>query len=187
MVSRADHLIVNSELPPNMSKAFTKESDDEGPDSPPGQRASASLPPGARNYMTPGGAHRWRAEVARLEQVERLALANAPEQRRKLNQRIAEIEQILESAEIVPPPDQPEARQRVVFGATVTVREVRSGEESRYRIVGVDELDQGEDHVSLHAPIARALINRRPGERVRFRFPAGEEELEIIAIDYEDP
>ncbi len=176
----------------DMSKAFTKESDTEQPDELIGQRASASLPPGVRNYMTPGGARRLREELARLVEVARPALAEASDQdseigrqRRKLNQRIADLEQILESAEVVPTPEQPDARQRVVFGATVTVREIRTGEQSRYQIVGVDEVDLGDDRVSLHAPIARALINTRPGERVRFRFPAGEEELEVVAVDYD--
>ena len=178
---------------PNMSKAFTKESDAEPPDdSPAGQRASASLPPGTPNYITLAGAQRFRDELARLTQVKRPALTEAADQsgeiaqqRRRLNQRIAELEQTLKSAEVVPPPEQPDARQRVVFGAMVTVREVRTGEDSRYHIVGVDEVDAGEDCVSLYAPIARALIGTRLGERVRFRFPAGEEELEIIAIEYE--
>ena len=177
-----------------MSKAFTKESDTDNADDLIGSRAAASPPPGVANYLTDSGARRLRDELARLVQVERAALANASPPdggettrlRRKLNQRIADLEQILASAKVVPPPEQPEERRRVVFGAAVTVRAVRTGEVSRYRIVGVDEVGLGEDRVSLHAPIARALINARLGERVRFRFPAGEEELEIVAVDYEE-
>ena len=142
--------------------------------------------------MTPGGAQRLRDELEQLVRVERPSLAETADrdvetsaQRRRLNQRISELEHILQSVEVVPPPMGREARERVVFGATVTVREVHTGEESRYQIVGVDEVDLSGERVSLHAPIARALINTRRGERVRFRFPAGEEELEIIAVDYE--
>ena len=68
--------------------------------------------------------------------------------------------------------------------ATVTVRE-GSGEESIYRIVGVDETDFDRGWVSAQSPIARALLNGKLGECVRFRFPSGEEDLEIIAITYE--
>ncbi len=171
-----------------MSKAFTKESDDEPEETPSVLPASASLPPGTKNYMTPGGAQRLRTELQTLTQVERPKLVvggEAVQQRRKLNARIAEIEMILQSAEIVPPPTGEEDRGRVVFGATVTVREVRSGARERYRIVGVDEVDFSEEGVTFQAPIARALINRRLGERVRFRFPAGEEELEIVAVEYD--
>ncbi len=176
-----------------MSKAFTKESDDEPEETLGVLPASASLPPGTKNYMTPGGARRLRTELQTLVQVERPKLAvgadagsEAVQQRRKLNGRIAELETILQSAEIVPPPTGEADRGRVVFGATVTVREVRSGERERYQIVGVDEVDFGDERVSFQAPVARALINRRLGERVRFRFPAGEEELEIVAVEYEE-
>jgi transcription elongation factor GreB len=70
------------------------------------------------------------------------------------------------------------------FGATVVVRE-ESGGESTYRIVGVDETDFDRGWVSWLSPIAKALMNARLGERVRFKFPSGEEELEIIDISYE--
>ncbi len=173
-----------------MSKAFTKESDDAPVDGPMTRRASASLPPGTKNYLTPGGERRIREELKQLEEAERPTLegdrgGEGTQQRWKLNQRVAELEQILQSAEIVPPPAGEDARKEVVFGATVTVREVRTGEESRYQIVGVDEVDIGEDRVSWRAPIARVLIGARRGERVRFRFPAGEEDLEIVAVEYE--
>ncbi len=81
------------------------------------------------------------------------------------------------------PPPAP-ADDRVRFGATVTVRD-NAGEEMCYRIVGVDEADIDRDWVSWLSPIARALLNARRGERVRFKFPAGEKELEIVAITYD--
>lgn len=175
---------------PAMSKAFTKESDDEPEEDLSVLPASASLPPGTKNYMTPGGASRLRTELQELVQVERSKLTASADGevvqlRRRLNGRIAELETIMQSAEIVPPPIGEDERKRVVFGATVTVREVRTGSEERYQIVGVDEVDFSDERVTFQAPIARALINRRLGERVRFRFPAGEEELEIIAVEYE--
>ena len=71
----------------------------------------------------------------------------------------------------------------VRFGASVTVREA-DGSESRYRIVGADEVNLDRDWVSWMTPIARALLNARLGEKVRFRFPSGEKELEVVAINY---
>lgn len=174
-----------------MSKAFTKESDDEQEDDLPSQPPSASLPPGTRNYLTASGARRLRDELETLtasaqngETTQGGVLVD-DRRRRSLKRRAAEIEQILRSAEVVAAPAEAEARNKVSFGATVTVREVHSREQFRYQIVGVDELDLGEDRVSLHAPVARALLNARVGERVRFRFPAGEELLEIVSVDYE--
>jgi transcription elongation factor GreB len=75
-------------------------------------------------------------------------------------------------------------RHSLRFGATVTVRE-QSGEEATYRIVGTDESDPDRGWVSWLSPIARALMNAQLGERIRFKFPAGEEELEIVNIAYE--
>jgi transcription elongation factor GreB len=72
----------------------------------------------------------------------------------------------------------------VRFGACVTVRESDGGEAS-YRIVGVDESDADKNWVSWMSPIAKALLNRKRGEQVRFKFPSGEETLEIIEISYE--
>ena len=83
---------------------------------------------------------------------------------------------------MTPPPAPP--WDQVRFGTTVTVRKP-SGDETRYRIVGVDEMDVDRDWVSWLSPIARALLNARLGQRVRFKFPSGEEELEITAIAYE--
>ena len=69
------------------------------------------------------------------------------------------------------------------FGATVTVHDGRK--ESRYRIVGVDETDLARDGVSWFSPLARALMNAKVGDRVRFKVPAGEKQLEVRRIEYE--
>ena len=54
-----------------------------------------------------------------------------------------------------------------------------------YRIVGADEIDLDQDWVSWVSPIARALLNARLGQRVPFKFPSGETELEVIRIEYQ--
>ncbi|HZM02968.1 MAG TPA: GreA/GreB family elongation factor [Candidatus Saccharimonadales bacterium] len=168
-----------------MSKAFTRELDD-APERVALPRPSASLPPGAKNYMTPQGAHRMRAELENLAE-ERLRLLGGPSEEKTaqlplLDQRIYLLRQNLESAEVVNPPTG--APDRVLFGATVTVRE-RNGGVSTYRIVGVDETDLDQDWVSWISPIAKALLNTKLGQRVRFKFPSGEKELEIAGISYE--
>lgn len=170
-----------------MSKAFTRESDD-APDVPLVARPASALPPGTRNYLTTDGAERLRAELTNLSQNERPSLVAAgddSEAKRRLqvlDQRIRQLQASLQSATIVPPPVGTE--DQVKFGATVTVRE-SNGEETVYRIVGVDETDIDRGWVSWISPIAKALLNARLGQRVRFRFPTGETELEIIKISYE--
>jgi transcription elongation factor GreB len=169
-----------------MSKAFTRESDD-APDQPVLVRPSP-LPPGAKNYLTPGGERRLRGELHRLLETDRPPLAamgtDAEAQRRiqLIDRRAQQLQQILDTAVVVPPPAATE--EQVRFGATVTVREP-DGEEIRYRIVGVDETDIDRDWVSWISPIAKALLNTKLGQKVRFKFPSGQKELEIVGITYE--
>jgi transcription elongation factor GreB len=171
-----------------MSKAFTRESDDT-PEIPLRPSPVTALPPGSKNYVTLGGARRWREELERWIEVERPAMARTAEHRdlrsklQAIDQRIHHLQQILGTAVPVGPPPAP--WDQVRFGATVTVRE-QNGEESRYRLVGVEEIDIDRGWVSWFSPIGRCLLNARLGQRVRFKFPSGESELEIVAIDYED-
>ena len=170
-----------------MSKAFTRESDD-APEPPARPRPPTQLPPGVKNYLTADGARRLQAELDRLTQIERPKLATAtddPDARRRLqglDQRIQHLHQSLGTAVVVPPPGAP--WEQVRFGATVTVRSRGTGE-TRYRIVGRDETDLDRGWVSWLSPIAKALLNAKLGQRVQFRFPSGEEELEIVGIGYE--
>lgn len=170
-----------------MSRAFVRESDDR-PELPLARQPSP-LPTGAKNYLTAGGVARIRERRQRLVECERPELATSaddPQTKTRLlalDQEIDQLEQSLQSAEVVPPAV---GNTEVVrFGATVTVRR-SDGEQDRYRIVGVDEIDLDLGWVSWLSPIAKALLNARLGERVRFRFPSGQEELEIVKVEYED-
>ncbi|MCA1658940.1 MAG: GreA/GreB family elongation factor [Verrucomicrobiaceae bacterium] len=170
-----------------MSKAFTRE-DDTAPVLPNLPPLISTLAPGAKNYITPAGAQKLREEFQRLVEVTRPELAEAqddPEAKRqlaRLDQRIMQLEDSLQSGEIVASPSGP--ADIVRFGATVTVRE-SDGAKTSYRIVGVDETDTDRNWVSWMSPIAKALLNANRGERIRFKFPSGEETLEIIDIRYE--
>jgi transcription elongation factor GreB len=169
-----------------MSKAFVRESDfEELPELPP---PSSALPPGAKNYMTAGGAQRLLEELNRLVDKERPGVAasaahdiDAKRELQSLDVRIRHLQNSLRTAEIVTP----SAKADVVrFGTTVTVRE-DDGPETHYRLVGVDETDLDRNWVSWLSPIARALMNGKPGQRVTFKAPRGQKELEILRIEYE--
>lgn len=171
-----------------MSRAFVRESDEpQLPELPP---LISPLPPGARNYLTPRGAARLQAELARLVETDRPRLVpraaddiDAKHELQVLDQRIRYLKQGMATAEIVTAPPGP--ADTVRFGATVTVRE-EEGAESTYRIVGVDEADFAPHHVSWLSPLARALSNARLGERVTLKTPRGERQLEVLRIAYED-
>ena len=161
-----------------MSKAFTRESDD-APDPGLRPRVVSPLPPGAKNYLTPDGARRLQAELDQLRQ-QRALEKNSPND--SADRQMLRLQHALVTAVVTPAPPPP--WDQVRFGATVTVRHT-NGEESVYRIVGVDETDVDRGWVSWLSPIAKALLNTRRGAKVRFKFPSGDEELEIVAVTFE--
>ena len=170
-----------------MSKAFTKEDDvGELRALPPLQ---SPLRPGEKNYLTPAGAQSLRDELRQLSGEKRPPLlaiaptdAEAKRELQTLDQRIAYLRESLRTAEVIPTPSG--TADRAQFGATVTVKAAR-GETATYRLVGVDETNLERNWVSWQSPIGRALLNRQLGERVPFRFPAGQTELEIVRIEYQ--
>ena len=170
-----------------MSRAFTKE-DDGGAELLVVPRAP--LPFGVPNYVTPRGLRQLQVEQALLEQ-ERTALeaADPGDRVARLNalaQRALELQARLASAELVDPRAQP--HDRVRFGATVRVRH-ESGDESQYRIVGVDEADAAAGLLAFSAPLARALLGKAVGEVVPLQTPRSSEELTVLEIGYgaDDP
>lgn len=169
-----------------MSKAFTKEDDLDDASPPP--RPVVILPPGARNYLTVGGANRLQAELIRLLEQDRPPLvarfddSDAKRELQALDRRIQHLQSSLRTADIVTPPAPP--HDVVRFGATVTVRD-RANVESVYRIVGVDETDFDRGWVSWLSPLARALLNARLGQSIVFQTPRGASELEVVGISYE--
>jgi transcription elongation factor GreB len=84
---------------------------------------------------------------------------------------------------LVDPPAAP--TDEVRFGAKVIARDAE-GRERHLQIVGVDEANGREGKVAFVAPIARALLGRRRGDRVTLRSPRGEEELEVVDIEYDE-
>ena len=139
-----------------MSKAFTKE-DDAGA---PAERfvPELSLPPGAKNYVTPAGLAAYRA-----------ALATETEPRKQ-----AELARRIERAEVVDPATQ--ETDRVRFGLVVTV-DTPTGSRT-YQIVGIDEAEPRAGRVSWMSPIARALLDAAVGDVVGWQ----QGELGVVEI-----
>lgn len=169
-----------------MSKAFTK---DDAAELPPLVPARAPLPSGVPNYVTPRGLTLLQTELEQL-QSERARIASSdvedserPRRLASCEARLAALETRLSSAELIRPSAQP--RDEVRFGAAVTVR-TASGDERRYQLVGVDEADVARGRVAFIAPLSRALIGRRVGDVTTLRTPRGEEELELLRIEYRD-
>jgi transcription elongation factor GreB len=182
-----------------VSRAFVDESDSQYRDEEVPE-IKIPLPPGAANYMTPEGAEALRAQLGALRgrerpqaagAVTRLAASGAATDRdelavqrrrlREIDRRIEYLSRMLARLEVVDPAAQ--AGERVLFGARVTVQREDGGRQE-YRIVGVEEADPARGEVSWVAPLARALLGRRPGETAVLRLPEGEQKLLVIAVEF---
>jgi transcription elongation factor GreB len=156
-----------------------------------------------KNYMTPMGYARLKAELTKLLDVERPDLVKTiawaasngdrsengdyiygKKRLREIDRRIHYLNKRIDSADVVDPARRGETDQ-IFFGATVTYAYVRGGRDERtITIVGVDEVDVKRGQVSWLSPIARALLKKRSGDVVTLATPSGEAEIEIIGVRY---
>jgi transcription elongation factor GreB len=182
-----------------MSKAFTRETDDQEEEDIPDTAAAV---PGGKNYVTPNGFRMLQEELGGLCRVERprtceavsVAAANGDrsengdyiynkQKLHAIDRRIRFLTKRLESAEIVEPSRQTR-HDKIFFGATVTYAN-EADEEHTITIVGIDEADIATGKVSWTSPVARALTGASVGDVVEVRLPGGRDSLEVVAIRYE--
>ena len=181
-----------------MSKAFTKESDDQENDE---AEEADILPASIKNYMTPSGAASLQAELRQLLRVERPKIVETvswaasngdrsengdyiygKKRLREIDKRMRYLTKRLESAVIVDPAQQQNLEQ-VFFGATVTyMRE--DDTKHTVKLVGIDEADLTQGKISWISPVAKALIKSRAGDTVEIQTPIGPEAIEILEVKY---
>jgi transcription elongation factor GreB len=177
-----------------MSKAFVRESeDDEAP-------ALEPAPPPARNYISPSGYARLKAELKALVEAERPEVVRTvswaakngdrsengdylygKKRLREIDRRVRFLIKRLESAEVVDAAGRD--TDQVFFGSRVRIK-ARDGERT-VTIVGVDETDTVKGRISWISPVARALLKAREGDKVTLKTPGGVEELEILEVRYD--
>ena len=162
-----------------------------------------------KNYITPAGHERIRTELLRLLNLDRpevvkvvhWAASNGDRSEngdyiygkkrlREIDRRIRFLNQRLEFAVIVDNAARKKGEadaEQVFFGATVTYENLEGpegGKETTITIVGVDEVDLDQGHVSWVSPIAKALIKARIGNCVKIQTPTGPTEIEILDVQY---
>jgi len=106
----------------------------------------------------------------------------AKEKQGHIEGKIQELEDKLSRSEVIDPKKIEE--ERIVFGATVTLINADTEEESVYQIVGEDEADIKAGRISITAPLARALIGHHVDDEVQVKTPRGIIEYEILDLDY---
>lgn len=155
-----------------------------------------------RQPLTARGAQRLREELARLKKEDRPAIIKAiaearahgdlkenaeyhaaREQQGFIEGRIQHLEATLSGAQVIDVA-RLNAGSKVVFGATVTLADEESGEETTYQVVGDLEADIKHNRIAISSPIARALIGREEGDVVTVRAPAGDRDYEIVSVEY---
>ncbi len=107
----------------------------------------------------------------------------AREQQSFAEGRIGEIESKLSNAQVIDVTLLGDGG-KVIFGATVELEDVDSGDTVTYQIVGVDEADIKAGKISVSSPIARAMIGKEEEDVVEVRTPGGLKEYEIVSVRY---
>jgi transcription elongation factor GreA len=152
--------------------------------------------------ITKAGAEMLRQELHRLKTVDRpnvvtaiaearahgdlsenAEYAAARERQSFIEGRIQEIEGKLGNAQIIDP-KLLDADGRCVFGATVDLEDLESGDKVTYQIVGDDEADLKNNKISISSPIARALIGKYAGDIAEVKAPGGTREYELLDVRY---
>ena len=152
--------------------------------------------------ITARGAERLKAELQRLKAADRPAVIQAIKEAREkgdlsenaeydaarerqgfIEGRIQELEGKLSSLQIIEPASL-NVEGRIVFGATVDLEDLGSGDRVRYQIVGDDEADIKSGLISVSSPIARALIGKNEGDVAEVLAPAGARKYEVLGVIY---
>ena len=183
-----------------MNKAFTRESSSEDED----ESDIPALPAGTKNYMTPNGYARMRAELLQLIDEERpkvvevvhWAASNGDRSEngdyiygkkrlREIDRRIRFLTKRIELASVSDPCVH-HGNDQVFFGATVTYEDMQ-GKSTTITIMGIDEADSLMGQVSWVSPIARALLKSRVGDVVKLQTPRGIQDIEVMQVTYPAP
>lgn len=182
-----------------MNKAFTKETDPDDDD-----LVAPLVPVAGKNYITPEGYRRLRAELLELIDEERpkvveivhWAASNGDRSEngdyiygkkrlREIDRRIRFLTQRLEIA-VITDPSVHHGQDQVFFGATV-VYEDDLGAERQITVLGIDEADTLKGQISWVSPVARALLKSSVGDDVRLVTPHGLQVLKVLRVDYPQP
>jgi len=149
--------------------------------------------------MTPQGYQTLKTELDQLRSVERPRNIQAIEEARAhgdlsenaefdaakerqsfLESRINELEYKLGNADIIDP--RTISKDKAVFGCTVVLENIDTGEEITYQLVGPEESSIEEGRISVTSPLGGAIIGKQLGDEIVFQAPGGKRNYELIEI-----
>ena len=153
--------------------------------------------------MTLFGYERLQAEVKELKEVKRPGVVKAIEEalehgdlkenaeyhaakemQKNIDNRLAELQEILGNSQIVDPSELEHAK--VSFGSTVVMTNLDTDEQVTYTIVGGSESNPDIGLISFNSPLAKQLLGKEEGDEIKVRLPGGEKEFEIDEVKYQE-
>ncbi|WP_297433545.1 transcription elongation factor GreA [Sulfurimonas sp.] len=153
--------------------------------------------------MTLFGYEKLQAEVKDLKEVKRPGVVKAIEEalehgdlkenaeyhaakemQKNIDNRLAELQEILGQSQIVDPSQLEHAK--VSFGSTVVMTNLDTDEQVTYTIVGGSESNPDIGLISFNSPLSKQLLGKEEGDEVKFRLPGGEKEFEIDEVKYQE-
>jgi transcription elongation factor GreA len=153
-----------------------------------------------RTPITKEGYERLKTELQRLQKVERPTVIRAIEEARAhgdisenaeyeaakdkqgmIEGKISDLNYKIANSEIIEP-SKSDNNGRAVFGSTVVMEDLETGEVVTYRLVGPYEADVQAGTISVTAPMGKALIGQEEGSEVRVQTPKGIRNFEITEI-----
>ncbi|MBA3696513.1 MAG: transcription elongation factor GreB [Methylotenera sp.] len=156
-----------------------------------------------KNYITPEGHANLEAEFHQLLKVERPEVVRVvswaagngdrsengdyiygKKRLRQIDGRLRFLMQRMDLAVIVDPATQ-QGLEKIFFGAWVTLLSLKDDSEHTYRIVGTDELEPSLGYISWVSPLAKAMLGKQIGDVIKAITPAGDEEYEVIDVQYQ--
>ena len=156
-------------------------------------------PPSAK-YITAGGEKAMKAEIHQLWKVERPEITQSVSEAaaqgdrsenaeyiygkkrlREIDSRVRYLSKRLEEMTVVSEP--PTNQNKIYFGAVVTLED-QDANAHKYKIVGPDELDPQKGHISIDAPLGRALLGKEVDSEIEIDSPQGHKVYYVLGIEY---
>ena len=152
--------------------------------------------------ITVEGLEKLKLELAQLKNIERpkivAAIAEArshgdlkenaeyhaaKEQQAQVESRVIEINDTIARANVIDV-KKIDNNGNIIFGSTVTVKDLEINKKKTYKIVGKDEADISKNLIYFKSPIGKALIGKSSEEIVAVETPSGEKTFEVLNIQY---
>ncbi len=132
----------------------------------------------------PKVAHEKLVAAAQGDRSENADYHAAKEKLRFIDKRLFYLNKMIQNSKIIDP--SLHSHERVSFGSTVRVVNIETDEEETYTLCGVLESEPENGLISIHSPLAKALIGKRVGDEFKINLPKGSKEYEIEKIEYKN-